>query len=57
MGRSEIETMIKGAFKVPKNVFDEKKMKFARIAHVKADFLDNRGNFWMGKGNILEGTG
>jgi hypothetical protein len=49
--------MIKGAFKVPKNVFDEKKMKFARIVHVKADFLDNIGNFWMGKGNILEGTG
>ena len=49
--------MIEGAIQIAKDTFDERKVRFTRVMHVKTDLLDSVSNVRVSESSILECTG
>ena len=49
--------MIEGAIKIAKDAFNERKVRFTRVMHMKTDLLDSISNVRASESSILECTG
>lgn len=49
-----MEAKVNGAFNITENPFDGNHVRRARRAHKLGHIVDDKGNIWAGKGEILK---